>query len=173
MKKVISVLLCAVLMLSLCSCQFVQDLADMTQNGTPVAKTFEKDGFSIELDSSFLTMDFISEEYAFIWGNAHTTVMGLFVEYGDILPEGTAVETYAKAFRETLEGVTPSELRTEGGVFMLDYEGDAEDGGVMSILTSFHQAEDGIWIVMYSVPSDEYEERYETLCGYAKSVKCE
>ena len=171
MKKIISILLCMVMVLSLCACDFAKDIIDLTVNDTAVAKTFECGSLSLELNSDFLTMDFVDDNYEFIWGTEDVTIMGLMTEFEqDVLDNMTALD-YATLFREQISDFNPSEISNLDGIPIMEYTNAGDDGDVTFLLT-FYEATDGIWLVMFGADADVYSEHYTSFCEYAKTVRC-
>jgi len=165
MKKIISILVCVAILASLSSCAFARDFFDMSVNVVEKEKSFEYEDFSIMLTTSFLTVDFISEEYSFIWGDGDVTVMGLEVDL-----EGVSAEDYAVAFAENLgyaDGECVGEL---DGIPTIEYEAE-NDGELFRYLVFVYESADGFWVVIMGSEEDIYEEQYENICKYARSVQ--
>lgn len=173
MKRLISILICVAMMFSLCACDLVDDIADMTENVQAVPKTFEYNDFTIELTSDFLTMDFVDDEYDFIWGTTQITIMGLLAEMEpDVLENITAFD-YATAYREEIKkaNIEPSKIEDLDGIPVMKYTTDSAMGE-LSVMTAFYKGSQGVWVVLYNVRTDIYDENYKAICQYAKSVKC-
>lgn len=171
MKKIIVCFIAIIMVLSLCACDFAKDLIDSSLNITARAKTFQCGSLSIELNSEFLTMNFIDDSYDFIWGTDEITVMGIFSEFDkETLDNMTALD-YATIFRDQIAHVDPTEIADLDGIPTMQYT-TTEDDDETTVLIACYEATDGIWVVMFGVDADDYTEYYASICEYAKTVKC-
>jgi len=172
MKKVISVLVAVLLLLSLCACDLLSDAIDSVENEEAKPKTFTYEGISIELTTDFLRMDFISEEYDFIVGDDLLAVMGMKVTFDDTDISNYTVKEFAENFHQVFEENNPTELTDIDGIPVFQYRViDDEDDQTMAV--TFHKAEDCFWLVMFGADTAEFSKVYPDICKYAKTVKCE
>ncbi len=172
MKRMVSIITVALLLLSLCACDFLKDAADMVENEEAKPKTFAFDGISIELTTDFLRMDFISEEYDFIVGDDVLAVMGMKVAFDDIDISNYTVKEFAENFHQAFEENNPTDLTDLDGIPVFQYRViDEEDDQTMAV--TFYKAEDCFWLVMFGADTTDFEGVYADVCRYAKSVKCE
>lgn len=172
MKKLLSVLMAVCLMLSLCGCNFLKDVADMSANGTPKTKTFEFDGLSIELTTDFLQMDFIDEEYDFIVGSEKLTITGIKMLHSDTQFQDFTVSEFADYFRFSMDIENPTELTDLDGIPTMQYTAPSDDGEDQRVAMMYYKADDAFWILCFVTPADKFEGMYDKICKYAKTVKC-
>lgn len=168
MKKIVCTILCAILILSCSACDLAKDIFTKSVSITDAEKVFEHEDFSITLTTGFLTMDFISEDFSFIWGDGIITVMGM--EAGIGVDEITLSE-YAEFFSQNLDGVNSVKTDTlDNTIPCVEYSVD-NDGEMYSYLTCFYEAKDDIWIILFGAPESDYTKNYESICKYARSAK--
>ncbi len=163
MRKIISVIACFAILFCLCSCGFDAENLDKLINGEPKVKVFQIDGLYIELNRDFMKMNFISDEYDFIFGDGDVTVLGLYSAV-----EGVTAEEYAEYFYESLEGADPAGVTKVGEVPTVGYT--SVDDEVHRYIVAFYETDGGIWSVTFGGEERSYNERYEDICKYIKSV---
>lgn len=172
MKKTISLLLCFCLAFCLCGCDFLRDVAD-SANGEKTPKTFDFEGISMELTNEFLRMDFISEKYDFVVGNEKLSVMGIKMDSKESNLENLSVLEFAKFFRELMKDDNPTEVTEISQIPTMQYTTTDDDGENQTAAVMFYKGTDCFWIVCFVTKTDNFEESYEEICGYAKTVVCE
>lgn len=170
MKKVASILMVLCLVVSLAGCDFLKDVADSAKVEEP--KTFEFDGISIELTTNFLRMEFISDEYDFIVGDEILSVFGIKVDTeGTDLEDMTATE-YAQNFRTLMADYEPTEITFIDDIPTMQYtEGDEDEKQTCAV--TFFKGEKYIWLVCFAAAAEDFDDLYDDICSYAKTVKCE
>ena len=169
MKKLLAIFTVICVMFSLCGCVFLKDMADSA--GFEKPKTFEYDGLSIELTNDFLRMDFVSEEYDFIIGTEEITVLGVKVDVED--NENISDMDYAVAFRNAFIDNNPTELTEISSIPTLNYEFSDDNGKNQTAAVMFYKGTDCFWVVTFATLSNNFDELYDEICGYAKTVKCD
>ncbi len=172
MKKLVLILLCVSMVLSLTACGFSKRIVEAAENKAETVKTFRCDDLSIELTNDFMTMNFIDDTYNFIWGSGDVTVMGLYSEFEDDILQNMDVFEYAQAFRDNLSESDPSEVTLLDTIPTIEHTTIDEKGEKMIYLLAFYKAEHGIWLVTFGAEEDDYSEHYSDICKYAKTVKC-
>ena len=173
MKKLISVCLAVMLCFTLCSCDFMQDVVDFASNmENAQSKTFEFDGLSIELTTSFLRMDFISEEYDFVVGDGTVTVMGMKMLNADTDLGDLTVKGFAENFRSLMEDSDPTEITEIDGIPTMNYTAPSDDGD-QTIAVMFYKGSDCFWAVCFGCYADIFTDTYGDICKYAKTVECD
>ena len=170
MKKLLLLCLMLVLCLSLCSCEFLQDVLDSTAHEEAENKVFEFDGLSIELTTAFLRMVIAGTNYDFIVGDGTVTVMGMKLE-NDALSDLTATE-FAEFFCTLMEESTPTPVTHVNEIPTAQYVGTDDDGEQQTIAMMFYKATDCFWLVCFGAESDSFDDVYGEICHYATSVTC-
>ena len=172
MKKIISICISLILCLTLCSCDFMQDVMDLAESvGNVQSKTFEFDGLTIELTTGFLRMDFISDDYDFVVGDGTVTVLGVKSDHDDTELRDLTVMEYAELFRENMEEVNPTEIQEIDGIPTLQYAVDTDDGE-QTFAVMYYKGTDCFWVVCFAAYTDIFPDNYDDICKYAKSVQC-
>ena len=172
MKRLLVVLLAVCMTFSLCACTFAKDVADSTLNIKAKAKTFEFDGISIELTTDFMRMDFISEEYDFIVGTETLTLMGIKMDNGETALGDMPVKDFAENFRSLMLDSNPTKITLIDNIPTMQYTA-SEDGEEQTIAVMFYKASDCFYVLCFGADSEDFNEQYEDICKYAKTVKCE
>lgn len=170
MKRIISILVCVAILASLSSCAFVKDLMTRSVNLLEREKEFVFEDLSITLTTSFMTLDFINDEFSFIWGDGNVTVMGIEVDVGEEMIKEVSTEDYAAVYASELEGVSEDDIGDLNGIPTILYSVDNGDG-VFTYLICFYETSDSFWVVMLGSEEDIYEEEYDNICKYAASVQ--
>ena len=170
MKKVASILLVLCLVVSLVGCNFLTDIADSTKVEEP--KTFEFDGISIELTTNFLRMEFVSDKYDFIVGDEILSVFGIKTETKGTDLEDMSASEYAQNFRSLMEYCEPTEITFIDDIPTMQYT-EGEAGEEQTCAVTFFKGEKYIWIVCFAAATEDFDDLYEDICSYAKTVKCE
>ncbi|MBQ7045847.1 MAG: hypothetical protein IJN65_05075 [Clostridia bacterium] len=169
MKKVLSVLLVFCLMLSLCGCAFLRDVADMDKREEP--KIFEFDDVSMELTTKYLRMDFVSEDYEFIVGNQELTIMGSKVEFDDTDLQELTVSEFAEHFRSLMLDDNPTEIYQIDGIPTMQYTATGDDSKEQTATVKYYKSDESFWIICFVTFSEDYEDLSGDIEKFAKSVK--
>ena len=184
MKKIIAVILVVCMAASLCACNSTSNLKDLTsdlkdsvQNLKPEAKTFEFDGASIDLNTDFLRMEFLEENFEFVVGDGDITVMGFYLsaeEFGvENADENFSVTTLAAFYRgATAANGSPSELSEHSGIPYFEYT-ETADGEEQTNLFTFYKTSEDFLVIIFAFDSASAETLRHTALGYAETVKCE
>ena len=167
MKKLLLLGLALVLCLSLCSCDFLQDVVDRTANEEAESKVFEFDGLSIELTTDFLRMEITGTDYDFIVSDGTVTVMGMKMENA-ALNDLTATE-FAEFFCTLMEESNPTPVTHVDGIPTAQYVG-TDDGEQLTIAMMFYKGADCFWLVCFGAESEIFSDVYAAICHYATSV---
>ena len=169
-KRILILAMTLSLAIAFCGCDFLKDVADSSI--IERSKTFDLDGVSIELTTEFLRMDFISEDFDFIIGDGTVTIMGVKVENGENdLGELTVLE-FAEYFRSLMEENDPTEITDIDGIPMMQYSSTDDDGDAQTVAVMYYKAADCFWTVCFSASSEDFDEVYDDICKYAKTVEC-
>lgn len=172
MKKALSILMVVCLMVSLCACDFLEDVADSAMNMEAEAKIFDFEGISIELTTDFLRLDFIDDDYEFIVGDEVLTVMGIKTLYEGTDLEDLTVLEFADNFRSLMEADNPTEITEMDGIPTMQYTGSDSEGEV-TCAVMYYKASDCFWVVCFATSTEDFDGMYGDICRYAKTVKCE
>ena len=172
MKKILSVLLVVCMLFSLCGCDFIADIADNVINDEVKPKTFEFEELSIELTTEFLRMDFISDDYEFVVGNGEISVFGMKLPFEETELGEYSVQEFAEYFHSAMEEDKPTEVTQIDGIPTFQYSA-VEDGDPQTVAVMMYKAKDCFWILLFGGKTDAFNEEYDNICRYAKSVKCE
>ena len=170
MKKIFAILLASCLLLSLCGCDFVKDVADSMEEEQ--SKVFEFDGVSMELTNKFLRMDFVDEDYAFIVGNGTLTIMGTKVAMEGTDLADLDIGTYAERFRSLLEVDNPTPISVEDGIPSLQYR-VAEDSVDQTCAVMFYKGTTHFWAICFVTDTDVFDANEADIWKYAKTVDCQ
>ena len=171
MKKIISIIACTAMLFSLSSCAFVRDLLVMNAFVVARDREFSYEDLSVTLTTDFMTMDFISEDYLFIWGDGDVTVMGTEALLEEDVIGAVSAADYAEIFADNL-GITEEDAIGElDGIPTIRY--DVFNDEPYTYLVCIYESSDGFWVVVFGSEAEVYEEHYEEICKYAKSVKIE
>lgn len=171
MKKFLAIVLVVVLSLSLCGCDLLKDIVDSTKSEK--AKTFDFEGISIELTTSYLRMEFISEEYDFIVGNETVSVFGIKIPFNENGLEALSVSEYAQNFHDAMQDENPTDVTLIDSIPSLQYTSVNEDGEEQTAAVMFYKGTDCFWVICFVTESEDFSDSYEDICKFAKSVKCE
>ena len=166
-KKICAFLLALCFVFSLCGCDFLKDISDEALNPTAKSKTFEFEGISIELTTDFTRMNFVSDEYDFVVSGYDVTVCGVkttkdLSEYPDF-----SVKDYAETYCELLEADEKSAISEIDGIPTMTALFEDTKSAIM-----FYKAEDCFWVVNFAADLDKFDDVYDQICSYAKTVKC-
>lgn len=168
MKKILSAFLVFCLLLSLCGCTFLSDVADMGEKEEP--KIFEFDDISMELTTKYLRMDFVSEDYEFIVGNDVLTIMGTEVEFEDTdLAKLTVIE-FAEYFRGLMVDNNPTEISEIDGIPTMQYTA-ISDSKEQTATIKYYKSDESFWIICFVIDSKNYEDLSDDIKKFAKTVK--
>ena len=168
MKKLLLLCLMLVLCLSLCSCDFLQDVVDRTANEEAESKVFEFDGLSIELTTDFLRMEITGTDYDFIVSDGTVTVMGMKMENA-ALNDLTATE-FAEYFCSLIAESAPTDVTHVNDIPTAQYVGTDDEGDRQTIAMMFYKGADCFWLVCFGAESEIFSDVYAAICHYATSV---
>lgn len=171
MKKFLAIIMVVVLSLSFCGCDFLKDVVDSTKGEK--AKTFDFEGISMELTTTYLRMEFISEQYDFIVGNETVSIFGMKVPCSEDELNALSVSEYAQNFHDAMEQDNPTEVTLIDGIPSLQYTAVNEDDEEQTTAVMFYKGKDCFWVICFVTLSQEFEDNYDDICKFAKSVKCE
>ena len=171
MKKLLALLMAFCLVFSLCGCDFAKDIADSAINEKAKAKTFEFDGVSIKLTTDFLRMDFVSEDYDFVVGNEELTIMGLEMDFEDSEVAALSVSEFAEFFRSNMTESDPTEVEETNSIPSIQYRKTTDDGEELTPAVMFYKGDDCFWAICFAADTDDFDELYDDILKYAKSVK--
>lgn len=169
MKKIIALLMVVCIAFSFCGCVFLKDVADSTKKEQP--KTFEFEDISIELTSDFLRMDFLSDEYDFVVGTKLLTVMGIKAEFDENTE--VSVNDYADAFRSALTDNNTTPISYIEEIPTLQYQTKDNDGNDQKVAVMFYKGTNCFWVICFAASIEKFDDIYNDICKYAKTVKCE
>ncbi len=168
MKKILSMLLTFCLLLSLCGCTFLSDVAEMGEKEEP--KTFEFDDVSIELTTKYLRMDFISEDYEFVVGNTELSIFGTKVEHDETDLQKLTVLEFAEYFRGLMLSNNPTEISEIDGIPTMQYIA-TEDSKEYTNVVKFYKSDDSFWMISFVILSEKYDDMSDDIRKFAKTVK--
>lgn len=175
MKKLLAFALAICMLFSLTGCSFITDLSDSVNNIIPDEKTFEFEGVSIKLNTDFLRMEFVDEDYDFIVGDGDVTVMGqkvplneLELEFGDI-----DAKRYAELCLESLAvNYECTELSEHKNIPYFEYVTGYEDDEKQINLTVFYETSDAFLIMVFAFSANDAEKLRPISLSYAETVSC-
>ncbi len=159
MKKIIALFMCALILVSLASCN------NITQ------EVFEKDGFSITLTSEFLEKEY--ENY-FVSYDSKNILVAVIKEPFSALEglEDYTLGRYADLMKLncTKDTITPSDVTETDGVTYFEYSFFNKEGTSYKYLTAMYKGDDAFWTVQFATPLSEYEGFKIQILEFAKSV---
>ncbi len=159
MKKIISLLMCALILISLAACNNVTD------------ELFEKDGFSINLTSEFLEKEYENYFVSYDSKNILVTVIkepfSALEGFGDY-----TLSQYADLMKLncTKDNIAPSDVTEKEGVTYFEYSFFNKEGTSYKYLTAMYKGDDAFWTVQFATPLSEYEGFKIQILEFAKSV---
>lgn len=157
-KRVLCVLLCLVLILCT-GCSLLDAGAS--------SKTFEKNGFSIELTTAFQEKEHVSFTAYFL--SSDTMVTALLEEYD--LFEGynvNSLEDYANLVMQANKLTGEPEYKDDLLCFFYDAQVNGKDFTYMAVV---YEGEEGYWLINIASESKHFDKLLPTFITYAKSVK--
>jgi hypothetical protein len=170
MKKVIAVLICIGFVFTLCGCTFLKDVADSA--GIEKPKVFEYEGVSIELTTDFFRMDdLLSEDYDFVIGDGDVTVMGIKAVLDDA--GQTTPDEFAELYRSVISQQNPTEVTTLDGIPTFQFVMKENEEDDLKVAVMFYKGSGPIWVVTFATDVEDFNEHYDDICKFAKTVKCE
>ncbi|MBE6740206.1 MAG: hypothetical protein E7565_07800 [Ruminococcaceae bacterium] len=170
MKKVIAVLMCICFVFTLCGCTFLKDVADSA--GIEKPKVFEYEGVSIELTTDFFRMDdLLSEDYDFVIGDGDVTVMGVKAVLDDA--GQTTPDEFAELYRSVISQQNPTEVTELDGIPTFQFVMKENEEDDLKVAVMFYKGSGPIWVVTFATDVEDFNEHYEDICKFAKTVKCE
>lgn len=159
MKKIISLLMCALMLVSLASCNNITE------------EVFTKDGFSITLTSEYREREF--ENYFVSYDSKNILVavikepFSAFENFGDY-----TLTQYADLMKLncTKDNITPSDVTEKDGVTYFEYSFFNKDGVSYKYLTAMYKGDDAFWTVQFAATLSDYEGFKVQMLEFAKSV---
>ncbi len=158
MKKVLSLALVLILMLSLVSC-------------APKPKEFTKEGMTITLTNSFWekAMDGFTACYdsrkdaVFVLKEAFSMLEGA---------EELTLDEYAELVRKNNASKSPSEIKKEDGLTIMEYTflNESNNTTYGYFLTMF-KTSDAFWLVQFTCDESDYDTHRASFIEWAKSIK--
>ena len=171
MKRILSILLAALLCISFCACGAMENaLEAIDVPATP--KTFTVENLTIDLNDDFFRMDAIAPEYDFCIGSEHISILGLRVDFAEYELDGIDLWEYAEAYHSVTEQSTLTELKDLNGIPTMQYEASDDDDSAKTVFIAFYEASDCFWVLNFAFDADEYSTLYPLAEQYALSVKC-
>ena len=158
MKKVLSLALVLILMLSLVSC-------------APKSKEFSKEGMTITLTNSFWEKSV--DGYTICYDSRNDAVFVL-KEAFSLLDgaEDLTLDEYAEMVRKNNASRSPSEIKKEEGLTIMEYTFLNESNGITyAYLTTMFKTSDAFWLIQFTCEKSDYDTRRASYIEWAKSVK--
>lgn len=161
MKKIVLIMLSAILLLSAVSC---------TDLFKPEDKDFYSNGMNITLTTEFkeatvegYTVCYESKDVAvFILKEAFTLQAGL---------ENQTVDYYAELVRNANASKAPGEIKKQYGLIYFEYDHLNEEKGVTyRYFTTMFKGPDAFWLVQFACERDEYADKRQSFIDWAKTV---
>ena len=158
MKRIVCVLLIAVLALSLASCM------------EPSPKEFTSNGMSITLTDRFVENTY--EGYTVCYDSSDAAVFALKEAF--TLQAGLgelSLDEYAQLVYQANSSKSPETVAKEDGLTIMEYSflNEAENQTYRYLATMF-KAEDAFWLVQFACVEDDYEAKRPLFMEWAKSV---
>lgn len=173
MKKIIAIIAVLCMVFSLASCKMAEDVVDSTLNVVPKSKVFEKDGFSIELTTDFISTEMSGESYSMVVSDGEISLMTIKSDLSETALADYTAKQYAEYFRDIMaqnESISPTEVKDVEGIPVFEY-GSGEDSSIKAI-TAIYKSGGQFWVALFTIENEKYDERYSDIIGYAKTVKC-
>lgn len=161
MKKIVLIILSAVLLLSAVSC------TDLLK---PQEKVFSSNGMSITLTTEFneasiegYTVCYESKDVAvFILKEAFSLQAGL---------ENQTVDYYAELVRNANMSKAPGEIKKYNGLTYLEYDHLNEEKGVTyRYFTTMFKGTDAFWLVQFACDKNEFADKRQDFINWANTV---
>jgi len=158
MKKVLSLALVLILMLSLVSC-------------APKPKEFSKDGMTITLTNSF--WEKAMDGYTICYDSRKDAVFVLKEAFSLFDgAENLTLDQYAEMVRKNNESRSPSEIKKEEGLTIMEYTFLNESNGTKyAYMTTMFKTSDAFWLIQFTCAESDYETHRASFIEWAKSVK--
>lgn len=171
MKRILCILLAAVLSISFCACDSVENVLEAIDvPATP--KTFTVDNLTIELNDDFFRMDMLAPDFDFCISSEDIVIFGTRVDYAENDLFGVSVWDYAATFHDLMDESTMTDVTDLGGFPSMQYDTCNDDGENQTVFIAIYEASDCLWLLQYIFSTDDYEELYPLTKQYALSVKC-
>ncbi len=159
MKKILALLMCALILVSLAACNNITD------------EVFEKDGFSITLTSEFAEKAY--ENYFVCYDSKNIAVFVLKESFSSLEGfENYSLTEYADLMKLncTKDGNTPSDITVVEGVTYFEYSFFNKEGESYKYFTALYKGDDAFWTVQFASPLSGYEGFKAEMIEFAKSV---
>ena len=158
MKKIIALLIAAVMVLSLAGCGLF-----------PKEKAFGVNEMLITLTDAFTEADFEGYTKAF-----DSTNMAVFVLRDDKAAFNgieISLEEYAALTKAANADRGPGEIKNEDGLVFFDYDYYGNDGTtIYSYLTAMFESDEAFWLVQFACDQTKWEKQRPEMIQYAQSV---
>ena len=163
MKKIISLLLCFVIIISVCSC------ADITDSET---SAHEKEEFSINIPDMFEDKT-EGTGYAALYVYSDVYVWAIKDAFSGL--DGSVnweLDYYANTIHMVNEQNSPKPLYKENGLTLMEYTVFNESKNkTFTYLTSMYKGSDAFWMVQFVCEDKNFEEYKPSFIEWAESVK--
>lgn len=161
MKKLLVILICAVVLLSCVSCF------------SPVEKAFSTNGMTITLTSNFkettvngYTVAYDSSKVAVFVLKENFSLLEGFEDY--------SLEQYGEILRQNNESKNPSELKEIDNITYFEYQfHNTELDRDYKYFTTVYKSSDAFWMIQFCSLVKDYESQFDNMLTWAKSVEFE
>ena len=160
MKKIIALLMCALTLVTLSSCNNITD------------EVFEKDGITITLTSEFIERSY--ENYYVSYDSKNIAVFVIKEPFSALKGlENYTLSEYAELMKLncTKDGNLPNDVAVIDGVTYFEYSFFNKDGTSYKYFTAMYKGDDAFWTVQFASPLSGYEGFRAQIVEFAKSVK--
>lgn len=130
----------------------------------------------IELPASFSLYE-AADAYDVAYSDGTVVVGILRLSYTAMESEGVPSSMSPKAFADryyrivALEGITATETREVGDVVYYTYELPGDYGTSYTYMPTFYFTPYAYFVITYVVPTEHFEEKQQSLLGYAETFK--
>ena len=158
MKKVLAVLIAAVMVLSLAGCELF-----------PKEKPFSVDEMLITLTDAFAEAEF--EGYTKAFDSRKAAVFVLREDKALLNGVELSLAEYAELTKAANANRGPGEIKTEDGLTYFEYESyGSDEQTIYSYFTTMFESKDAFWLVQFTGLRSEYEKLRPEFVKYAQSV---
>ena len=170
MKRLISILLAAILSVSFCACDSVENVLDaMDVPATP--KTFTVENLTIELTDDFFRMDMLAQDFDFCISSEDIVIFGTCIDIAENELAGISSWDYATAFHDALEESTLTAVTDLNGIPSMQYNSYSDDGEKQTVFITVHETNTCFWLLQFIFDTEDYDRLYPLAQQYALSVK--
>ena len=158
MKKIIAVLIAAVMVLSLAGCELL-----------PKEKAFSVEEMLITLTDAFTEAEF--EGYTKAFDSRKMAVFVLREDKAELNGVEISLDEYAALTRVANVDRGPGEIKSEDGLTFFDYDYYGSDGTtIYSYLTVMYESDEAFWLVQFACDQTQWEKLRPEMIKYAQSV---